>query len=431
MDIYITLLIFLTTLVLIIRQPWGLSIGWSAMIGAFLLFILRIVSYEDLFEVTNIVWNATLTFIALVIISLVLDDLGFFEWAALHMAKLAKGNGKVLFFLIILLGAIVSALFANDGAVLILTPIVLAMIRSLKFTERMILPFIMAAGFIADTASLPFVISNLTNIISADYFNLGFLQYATIMFVPNLVSFYASFIVLYIFFKKSLPTSFDMRLVKNPSEAIKNKRFFTLAWYIIILLMISYLISESIQIPLSFVTGTAAIILLIAGRHYRITNVKRVVKNSPWNIIFFSIGMYLVVYGLKNVGLTYWLSLLIEVFAQYGHFFAVMGMGLLATFLSSVMNNLPTVMIDLIAIKEASTTPLMETLLVYANIVGTNLGPKITPIGSLATLLWLHVLQRDGINISWGYYFRVGLVLTIPTIVITLISLYVWGIFVL
>jgi len=271
----------------------------------------------------------------------------------------------------------------------------------------------------------------LTNIISADYFNLGFLQYATIMFVPNLVSFYASFIVLYIFFKKSLPTSFDMRLVKNPSEAIKNKRFFTLAWYIIILLMISYLISESIQIPLSFVTGTAAIILLIAGRHYRITNVKRVVKNSPWNIIFFSIGMYLVVYGLKNVGLTYWLSLLIEVFAQYGHFFAVMGMGLLATFLSSVMNNLPTVMIDLIAIKEASTTPLMETLLVYANIVGTNLGPKITPIGSLATLLWLHVLQRDGINISWGYYFRVGLVLTIPTIVITLISLYVWGIFVL
>lgn len=431
MDIYITLIIFLTTLVLIIRQPWGLSIGWSAMIGAFLLFILRIVSYEDLFEVTNIVWNATLTFIALVIISLVLDDLGFFEWAALHMAKLAKGNGKVLFFLIILLGAIVSALFANDGAVLILTPIVLAMIRSLKFTERMILPFIMAAGFIADTASLPFVISNLTNIISADYFNLGFLQYATIMFVPNLVSFYASFIVLYIFFKKSLPTSFDMRLVKNPSEAIKNKRFFTLAWYIIILLMISYLISESIQIPLSFVTGTAAIILLIAGRHYRITNVKRVVKNSPWNIIFFSIGMYLVVYGLKNVGLTYWLSLLIEVFAQYGHFFAVMGMGLLATFLSSVMNNLPTVMIDLIAIKEASTTPLMETLLVYANIVGTNLGPKITPIGSLATLLWLHVLQRDGINISWGYYFRVGLVLTIPTIVITLISLYVWGIFVL
>lgn len=432
MDITIALIIFVLALILIIVQPKGLSIGWTASIGAILSLIFGIVSLQDVGTVTSIVWNATLTFVALIIISLVLDELGFFEWAALHMAKIANGSGLKLFFLIIVLGALVSALFANDGAVLIITPIVLAMIRSLEITDRLVvLPFVMASGFIADTASLPFVISNLTNIIVADFFGIGFIEYFVVMIIPNLFSIAASMLVLYLYYRKAIPKQFNTELIRPPMSAIKNKKMFKIVWYIIGALIIGYILSEVYSIPLSFITSFGAILLIILGTYFKVTEIRTIYKHSPWSVIFFSVGMYVIVYGLKNAGLTSVITFIVQSFADQGLFIATVGTGFLAAFLSSIMNNLPTVMINSIAIGEVASSTIIEKVIVYANVVGTNLGPKITPIGSLATLLWLHVLRKDGISISWGYYFKVGFILTVPTIFITLVSLYVWGIIIM
>ena len=411
-------LIFIITLTFVIVQPKNIQIGTSAIFGAFIALIFGVVTFSDVLDVTNIVWDATLAFIGIIILSLVLDEIGFFEWAALKMAKVSNGSGLKMFIYSILLGAFVSALFANDGAALILTPILLAKMRILQLNMKTIVAFLLAGGFISDSASLPFVFSNLTNIVTANYFSIGFAQYFFDMIIPFIVSVIASTIFLWLILRKDIPKTVDITLLKEPKSVIKNMKLFYFSWVFLAFLLCAYFLGDAYDLPISiFALGGATIFLIIATISKSVEPLK-IIKEAPWQVVWFSIGLYIVVYGLKNAGLTDYLAIILKDLSLRGETIAVLGTGFIAAFLSAIMNNMPTIMIMDIALND-----IQNQAMIYANIVGCNLGPKMTPFGSLATLLWLHVLAKKGVKISFAQYSKFGLIITPPVLFIVLLSL--------
>jgi len=427
------LLIFVATLILVLWRPRDIGIGWIALGGALVALLSGTISLADIPTVWAIVWDATFTFVALIILSLVLDEAGFFEWAALHVVRMAGGRGAVLFPLVILLGAAMAAVFANDGAILLLTPIVVAMLRRLEMGEAAVMAFVLASGFVADSTSLPLVISNLVNILSANYFGLTFDRYALVMLPVNLAALLASLLVLWLVERRAIPARYSTAQLPTPASVIVDPLVFRAAFPLLAVLLAAYFVLGQRGVPVSAITGAAALLLLgLAGRWHRggrgaVTSLSRPLREAPWQIVLFSLGMYLVVYGLRNAGLTATLAAWLDRLGQSGDLATTLGTGLGAALLSSVMNNLPATLTGALAIGQTEQlTATAREAAIYANVIGCDLGPKFTPIGSLATLLWMHVLARKGITVGWAAYMRFGLLVTPPVLLATLLALQGW-----
>ncbi|AOX21607.1 arsenic transporter [Kozakia baliensis] len=423
----LALLLFVATLVFVIWQPRGLGIGWSAMAGAAVALATGVIHWHDIPVVWHIVWDATFTFIALIVISLLLDEAGFFHWAALHVVRWGKGRGRTLFPLIVVLGAAIAAVFANDGAALLLTPIVIAILTQLRLSHTAALAFIIATGFVADTTSLPLVISNLVNIVSASFFGIAFDRYAAIMVPVDLVALGATLAVLWLWYRRQVPATYPVAELPAPATAIRDHHVFRAAFPLLAVVLAAYFLTAPFRIPVCVVACLAAGILLLVAGYGRVIPVRKVLRGAPWQIVIFSLGMYLVVYGLRNAGLTDYLTTALVWLGHQGPFIATIGAGFLAAVLSSIMNNMPSVLVGALAIQQAhDITPLTHALMVYANVIGCDLGPKFTPIGSLATLLWLHVLRSKNHRVTWGQYMNVGLAITPLVLLATLAALALW-----
>ncbi len=429
----LALVIFILTLALVLLRPRYLGIGGAAILGAVTMLATGIIPWQRLAALWSLVWDPTLTFLGLVIISLVLEQAGSFRWAALHMARHGQGSGPRLFVLLILLGAVVAALLANDGAVLILTPIVLALLFELGLSPAAALVFVVAIGFVADTTSLPLVTSNLTNILSARYFELPYDTYALVMVPVDLVALAATFGVLWIGFRRRIVPHYPVARLAAPATAVRDPLVFRAGFIVLGIALAAYFLTSRTGTPISLVTGMAALILLGLGQRprkkgaERAVSLRKVLHDTPWQIVAFSLGMYVVVFGLRNAGLVDYYADAVHWLAGHGLFAATLGIGSLTALLSATANNLPAVLIGSLGIHQTpGLTPLIREAAIYANIVGSDLGPKLTPIGSLATLLWLHLIARHGEPIGWGRYLRWGLTLTPPVLFITLAALAGW-----
>lgn len=420
----LAVLIVLLTVTLVIWRPLGLGPARAATLGAALALLTGVVHPSELPALWDATWNATLTLVGLITLSLLLDAAGFFRWAALHVARWGGGSGRRLLILLVVFSAAVAAVFANDGGVLILTPIVLELAGLLSLSRAATLAFALAVGFVVDAASLPLTISNLTNIIAADAFRLGFGEYARVMVPVNLAVVLACLAVLLAVYGRTLPRRYDPATLPDPRGAVRSWGVFRAGWAVTPLLLAGAFFAERLHVPLSAVVGGAAgTVWLVAARSGNVRS-REVLRSAPWNVVLFSLAMYTVVSGLRDAGVTGAYGAWLAARAEGGTLPAVLASGLSVAGLSAGLNNLPALLTALLGLRESGVTGAAREALLYGAVVGADIGPKLTPIGSLATLLWLHVLRGRGLHVTWGEYLRAGLILTPPVLLAGLLALW-------
>ncbi len=388
----------------VVVRPRGLSVSWPAGIGAVLAVLLGLLSPSALAAIFGDTWDAAATLIALFLLAEALNSNGFFTWAALHLARVARGSGWRLYLLMLVLTVAVTALLANDGAVLMLTPIFAVLLTHIYPAERNRLPFIFAAGFFADAMSGLFVPSNLTNIIVADATHLSFARVAVWMALPTLAAFLAGGAAFALRFRSRLGKQYDLALVGSPEKAIHDWPTFWAGWGAIVWLVVGYIVGGELHLPVSLVAASAALamLLLVQARHLR--PLGDILTAAPWNILVYALGMFVVITAAFDTHVLDMLTQLLRINAganagPEGAIFA----GVVLALLSSAVNNLPATLIGVLALH---TVGHIAQMAIYAMLLGVDIGPKLTPFGSLATLLWLGILRRHGIEISWGQYLR-------------------------
>ncbi|WP_027483320.1 arsenical efflux pump membrane protein ArsB [Deinococcus pimensis] len=419
----LAVLILAVTVALVVLQPRRLPPALWAALGAVAALLLGVVRPADLGVVWHATWNATFTLVGLIAASLLLDEAGFFRWLALHVTRLGGGSGRRLFVLLVVFSALVTTLFANDGGVLILTPIALELARTLRLDRAATVAFALAVGFVVDVSSLPLTISNLTNIVVADAFGIPFHRYAAHMVPVDLVTVAVTLALLYALYARAVPRRYELADLPSPTSAVRSRGTVTAGLVLLPVVTLAYFLAEPLRVPLSAVTlGAAGLLWIVAGRSRHLSS-RAVLRAAPWDVVVFALGMYLVVYGLRRAGLTDHVVRLAQWAAGHGDATLVFVTGTLVALLSAVMNNLPALLLVTLGLEQARLTDAARETAALAAVVGADVGPKLTPIGSLATLLWLHVLARRGVNVSWSEYVRAGLLLTPPVLIAALAAL--------
>ncbi len=432
------LAIFVATLVLMIKRPKGIKLGYAAGLGALASLVLGTVTLSQAAGAFVDIWDAALAFIGIVAFSVVLDAMGFFKWAALKVVKLAKGSGLRLYIYVSLLTAAVSILFANDSAVLILTPIVLEIIIALKIDGKGRMAYLFAAGLIADTAAMPLITSNPINILSADYFCYTFIDHLVFMAPIAVATILSSMAIVYLFFRKKIPKSFDTTAVDILawSTPIKPKML-KVCIATLVAVDVGYVAASMARIPVSLVICSGAIVLLavymtslngeiIRGER---KGLKGLARDINWDIVLFMLSIFLVVQGLTNAGVTELLSQVLVSASNLPSALGIIAPSMVVTVGASFMNNWPMTILGLMSIHNIAATTVLTgptyTGLVFSNIIGNNLGPHFFPLGSLAILMWLETMKRKGVNISLKSYLKVGAVLSSIEVVVASIVLWV------
>ena len=439
--IIITVFAFVLTMIMIFIRPRNMNEAIPASIGAVIVVLGGSVTTGDLLDIGSKVTGAAITIIATIVMAIVLESFGFFSWTAALMLKVSKGSGKRLFWYTLLLCFSMTLFFNNDGSILITTPILILILNHLGLKNRQKIPFLLSGALIATASSAPIGVSNIVNLIALKIIGMDLYIQTEMMLIPGIIGLIFLAWLLYLVFKKEIPNKIRMHSytlplqkqkpfhpLQNDTEILFNqqKKLMIYMLIFVFLVRISLFAASFLGISVSLVAVLGSITLLIWRWLYLKVNPKDVLKKIPWHILIFAFSMYIIIFGLHNLGLTKFLIVYLKPIVNDSLFHASITMGVITAILSNLFNNHPALMISTLALTEMGLQPMLTKTVYLSNIIGSDMGSLILPIGTLATLIWMHILKKNKIPITWSDYIKVTILVIPLTLIFTLVCLYLW-----
>ncbi|MEK5443688.1 arsenic transporter [Fredinandcohnia sp. FSL W7-1320] len=443
-QIWIAVSVFILTMSIIFWRPRGINEAWPATVGAVLILISGIVTRGDIVDIISKIGGASITIISTIVMAITLESFGFFHWTASRLVSLARGSGYRLYWYIQLLCFLMTLLFNNDGSILITTPILIILLKNLRIKPRQQIPYLLSGALIATASSAPIGVSNIVNLIALKIVNMTLYTQTAMMFVPAMLGLLIMSLLMFLLVKNKIPKKLPILLSENeesivapdfhplkigsqPPELKKKRTNFMFKIILFVLLIRCLLfVASYFSIPIEFVAVLGSLVLLMFRWYHLGTNPIDLVKKTPWHILVFAFSMYVIIYGLHNVGLT---SLLVSAFKPIvggGLFQASLVMGGLVSILSNIFNNHPALMIGTIALTEMELDTLTLQTIYLANIIGSDIGALLLPIGTLASLIWMHILRQNRIKVTWKDYLKITIIVIPITTIVTLLILNAW-----
>ncbi|MFB7139720.1 arsenic transporter [Gottfriedia sp. NPDC056225] len=442
-EIIVTAFVFIMTMAVIFWRPKGIHEAWPATIGAVLILLTGIVSRHDLLDIISKIGGASITIIATIVMAVILESFGFFHWSAARLVTLAKGSSYRLYWYIQLLCFLMTLLFNNDGSILITTPILIILLKNLRLKPHQQIPYLLSGALIATASSAPIGVSNIVNLIGLKIVHMPLYMQPLMMFVPTMIGLSFMSLMMYFVLKSKFPEvlpastndieesffikNFHPLKTKISVETKRKRTKFMLKILTFVFVMRCLLfVASFISIPIEFVAVLGSLILLIWRWYHLRTNPVDILKKTPWQILLFAFSMYVIIFGLHNAGLTDFLVKELEPVVNQGLFNATLVMGGLVSLLSNLFNNHPALMIGTISLTEMGLNPVTLKAIYLANIIGSDIGSLLLPIGTLASLIWMHILKENKIKVKWKDYLSVTIIVIPLTTIITLILLFYW-----
>ena len=437
-----TIFSFIFTMVLIFWRPKGINEAIPATIGAILILLCGSVSLADIGDIGSKVTGAAVTIMATLVMAIALESIGFFHWVAMKLLEATKGSGLRLFWLSNFLCFLMTLFLNNDGSILITTPILIMILKQIGLNDQQKLPYLISGALIATASSAPIGVSNIVNLIALKIIGMDLYLHTMMMFVPGTLGLLFLSTLLFLILYKKLPKKISLinkpldnsQLIplnslesqSNQNIAKKQTKLMFSFLAFIFLVRISLFVASYLDISVSLVAVLSSVILLV----WRWILVKisplDLLKKTPWHIFIFAFTMYVIVYGLQNIGLTDLLVNYLKPMVSDNLFNASIIMGFTLSVLSNIFNNHPALMIGTLSLTQMGLDPITMKTIYLANIIGSDMGSLLLPTGTLATLIWMHILRQNKVKVSWMEYLKVTVLVIPVTVIFTLTILYLW-----